>query len=144
MPDYAVVDASLVVKWFVREDDADLAGRLLQQWERDETSVVAPHLLLFEVTNILHRKWVTGDLDRELALAALEDLAAFDILLHHDHLLHRRALEIADLLGQGAAYDSHYLALAELYDCDLWTADARFQRAATSITDRVHLLRQQA
>ena len=41
-------------------------------------------------------------------------------------------MELADQLQQGAVYDAHYLALAESLGCDLWTADARFSRAAGS------------
>ena len=41
-------------------------------------------------------------------------------------------MEIASELGQGAVYDSHYLALAELLNCELWTADERFYRATAT------------
>ena len=51
-----------------------------------------------------------------------------------------RALELASQLDQRDAYDSHYLALAEELDCDFWTADARFYRAAGSLVDRIRLL----
>ncbi len=40
-----------------------------------------------------------------------------------------RAVEIARLTTQTDAYDSQFLALAERLQCDLWTADERFQRA---------------
>lgn len=39
---------------------------------------------------------------------------------------------MADQLRQDAAYDAHYLALAETLNCDLWTADERFYRAASA------------
>jgi hypothetical protein len=51
--------------------------------------------------------------------------------------LHSRALELAGRLGQGATHDSHYLALAETLECDLWTADQRFRRAAGASVTRV-------
>lgn len=37
-------------------------------------------------------------------------------------------------------FDAHYLALAEELDCEFWTADARFYRAATPTADRIRLL----
>ena len=39
--------------------------------------------------------------------------------------LYDRALQIADQFNLGAVYDAHYLALAQLLGCDLWTADQR-------------------
>ena len=46
--------------------------------------------------------------------------------------LHVRALELASELRQGAVYDAHYLAHEESLECELWTADQRFQRAASA------------
>jgi len=45
--------------------------------------------------------------------------------------LHRRAIDLADQLHQEAAYDAHYLSLADIMGCDLWTADERFYRTAS-------------
>ena len=57
--------------------------------------------------------------------------------LHRPPNLHARALEIASQFKQGAAYDSHYLALAEIVGCELWTADERFFRAASPSVDNL-------
>ena len=70
----------------------------------------------------------------------METLLASGIELHETPFLHMRALELASQLDQRDAYDSHYLALAEELDCDFWTADARFYRAAESSVDRIRLL----
>ena len=49
-------------------------------------------------------------------------------------------MELAWELHQPAAYDAHYLALAEILDCEMWTADDRFFRAASSTSGRVRRL----
>ncbi len=125
-----VVDASLALKWLVGEEDSEKATALLRSWGRGGRQLVAPHLLAAEVTNALHRKVVQGDLERAQAIRLIERLTALPFELHDSPGLHRRALELAGELGQGASYDCHYLALAEALECELWTADDRFYRAA--------------
>jgi predicted nucleic acid-binding protein len=44
--------------------------------------------------------------------------------------LHREALQWAHQLGQGAAYDAAYLALAEQLQAPFWTADRRLANPA--------------
>ena len=135
-----VVDASLALKWLVGEEDSEKATALLRSWGRGGRQLVAPHLLAAEVTNALHRKVVQGDLERAQAVRLIERLTALPFELHDSPGLHRRALELAGELGRGASYDCHYLALAEALDCEYWTADDRFHRAARSAYASVHSL----
>ncbi|MGH9783045.1 MAG: type II toxin-antitoxin system VapC family toxin, partial [Terriglobia bacterium] len=39
--------------------------------------------------------------------------------------IHPRALELTERFNFQAAYDAHYLALAEAHRCECWTADER-------------------
>lgn len=135
-----VVDASLAIKWLIAEEDSERATALLLSWGREGRRLVAPHLLASEVTNALHRKVVQGELERAQAVRLIERLLSLRLELHDPPHLHRRALELAGELGQGAVYDCHYLALAEALECELWTADARFHRAASAAFPSVHAL----
>jgi len=65
------------------------------------------------------------------AVRLLDGLLASGIELRESRSIYSRALELVDQLQQAAAYDAHYLALAETLNCDLWTADERFYRAVT-------------
>lgn len=49
-----VVDASLAVKWIVREPGSNEALGLLEKWIRAGVALSAPPLLLYEVANVLH------------------------------------------------------------------------------------------
>ena len=142
MSESVVVDSSLAVKWLLLEEHSDLADELQSEWQEQGVRLLAPHLLLFEVTNVLHQRVRRGTLSHGAASTLLRRMTDMSITLHHDDSLHHRALDLANQLGQSAAYDSHYLALAEQYDCDLWTADGRYFRSARRITDKIQLLGQ--
>ena len=140
MSEFVVVDASLAVKWLVEEEDSDKAHAVLQSWVTQDISRLAPYLLPFEVANALHRRVVRGDLSVGESSRMIARLLGSRLELHQTPGLHVRALEMANRLKQGAAYDAHYLALAESFDCELWTADERFFRAASSGVDNVRWL----
>lgn len=134
-----VVDASVVTKWLVDEDDSDKAHALLEAWDGEGIRPTAPGFLPAEVTNALHRRVVRRDLTVEEAAVLLARLAP-RVELQEPPGIHARALQLASELGQGAAYDCHYLALAEALECELWTADERFHRAASPAFPFVHAL----
>jgi len=48
-----VIDASVAVKWFVEEPDSSAAHRLLEAHATGETTLVAPDLVVYEVSNVL-------------------------------------------------------------------------------------------
>ena len=126
-----VVDASLAVKWLVEEDDSDKAHAILQSWVAQGIRRIAPYLMPFEVANALHRRVLHGELSVADSARMIARLLESSLELHQPPGLHVRALQLASQLNQSAAYDAHYLALAESVNCELWTADERFYRAAS-------------
>ena len=132
-----VVDASLAVKWLVEEDDSDKAHAALESWVAQDVTRIAPYLLPFEVANALHRRALRGELNVDDSIRMMTRLLESRLELHQPPGLHVRALQLASLFRQTAAYDAHYLALAESIGCELWTADERFYRAASPSLDNV-------
>jgi len=135
--DAVVVDASLVTMWAVPERHSATALALVDRWGRDNVRLLAPCLLIAEVTNALYKRVLRGELNVSTAEAALDVILAFDIDLREEPSLAHRALSLARRLRQPTTYDCHYLALAERYDCALWTGDRRFYNAAHRIEPRV-------
>ncbi len=135
-----VVDASLAVKWLVREVHSDKALALAHSWASRAIQPVAPHLMPVEVANVLHRRVIRREIAPETAIRLMEGLLASGIELRGTRDLHRRALLLAARLRQNAVYDAHYLALAEALQCELWTADERFCRAAAPVIGNVRWL----
>jgi len=93
---------------------------------------MAPYLMPVEVANALYKRVMRQEISLQEAAALLDGLLSTRIELHEPAGVHIKAMELAAELKQDAVYDAHYLALAEALNCELWTADERFYRAATS------------
>ena len=133
----AVVDASLAAMWALPEPHTAAALALAQQWGRDATRLLAPCLLVAEVTNTLYKRLLRGEMDLSAAEAALGIIFAFAVELREEPGLAARALSLASELHRPTTYDCHYLALAEQLDCVLWTGDERFYNAVHRAKPRV-------
>lgn len=139
-PVRVVVDTSLALKWVVTEVDTPQADALFAGWEAAGAILAAPALFVTESGNALYQAVRRGMLT--LAGAASRHTALLRVMSIQldDTADGAAALALADQLGQGASYDSVYLALARRLGCDLWTADNRFARAARPHGYRVHTL----
>lgn len=137
MSEFVVVDASVAVKWLLKEDHSDEARSLAQLWESQGVRMAAPYFMPAEVSNVLHRRVILNEINVEEAMSLIEVLLASGVELYSPPGLYTRALELASLLGQGAVYDAHYLALAEVLDCEYWTADRRFYRGVSPVVRSV-------
>jgi predicted nucleic acid-binding protein len=123
---YVVVDASLAVKWVLKEPHAEEALALAEDWAVARIRPSAPCLLLVEATNVLHRRAMLGHISLSQARQLLAGLLDMGIEIRESPQIHLRALELAQELQRPSVYDTHYLALADILGCDLWTADERF------------------
>ena len=144
MNGHVVVDASLAFKWLVKEIYTAEANDLGRLWNSRGTLVAAPYLMPVEVTNALHQRVARGELTLEAATQRMDSLLSSGLELHQPPHLYSRALELAGQLRQGAAYDAHYLALAETLGCELWTADEKFYRAASPAARSVRWIEERA
>ncbi|MGQ0814169.1 MAG: type II toxin-antitoxin system VapC family toxin [Gemmatimonadota bacterium] len=113
-----VVDASAAVEVLLKLRAADaLMMRLFEESE----SLHAPHLFDVEVSQVVRRYWLRGDLTTARAAEALHDLADLPLTRYpHDSLLKR----IWELRQNLTAYDAAYVALAEALEAPLVTRDA--------------------
>jgi predicted nucleic acid-binding protein len=135
------VDASLAVKWILDEERSDQAKALYRATVRAGRQIVAPPLLPLEVTNILRQRTRSVDsMSLDVATDLLDEFLALPIEIHNPDGLHRRALALACSLDLPAAYDAHYLALAEHLGCELWTDDQRLVRRVENDLSFVHRL----
>ena len=117
-----VVDASVVVT-LLADDGAD--GDRARARLRDE-HLVAPHLLDIEVTSAWRRLAAAGDLDDRRAAFAIVDLRALRLeRVPHGPLIER----CWELRRSLSVYDAAYVAVAEVIDAVLLTADSQLANA---------------
>lgn len=127
-----VLDASVVVEWLLRLPRADAVEERL----RADTSWHAPHLLGVEVTQVVRRGVLRGDMSAARGREALEALIDLDVTRYPHEPLLGLAWELRENI---TAYDAVYVALAMALECPLLTLDARLA-AATPAGARVDLL----
>jgi predicted nucleic acid-binding protein len=116
--------------------------QLWRQWQLDNRQLAAPTLLRYEVTNALYRYQKQGLLSEDIVRIGLKAVLTLPIRLHGEADLHTRALALAERFALPAAYDAHYLAVAEQLDAEFWTADRRLAQAVGSILSWVHVVEQ--
>ena len=121
------VDASVVLRLVTRPDDHHTQA-LWDEWERDAAHLLSPLLLRYECASVLHRYCRQGHLSAQACDAALDVVLALPLVTVVDPDLHRLAMAAAARYDLPAAYDAHYVALAERESAQLCTADLRLAR----------------
>lgn len=115
-----VLDASVAVKWVLREEHAATARRILSTRE-----LLAPHLLWAEVGNTLWKRHRRSESSVEEVRRMLSEVQRLPVMTFAHWPLLPAALDLAISLHQ-TVYDCLYLALAETRNSIMVTADRRF------------------
>lgn len=116
-----VVDASVVVKWFIPEEHSDVAEFLLDE----NFELAVPRLFFAEFGNILWKKFTRGEIRQEQIVDATVQLRAAELTAMPDELLLDAAVALACDLKH-PVYDCLYLALADALETTVVTADQKF------------------
>jgi predicted nucleic acid-binding protein len=126
----AVLDASVVLKWFHREGEAraDAARALREEFEAGELRIMAPPLLWLEIINVAARRWQWPPPQLEALAISLSGLG-FELIEPEPETIARWA-------GRGlTAYDAAYVAVAEETGALVITDDAQICRVAAALAE---------
>jgi len=114
-----VIDASVLLPALL---DGGGSGALARTALAGASQRHAPALLDLEVTAGVRSKLARGDIEPASAASAVADLVVYPVERHD----HRRLLpRVWSLRDNVTAYDAAYVALAEVLDATLLTADQR-------------------
>jgi predicted nucleic acid-binding protein len=124
----AVLDASVVLKWFVAEQRGSFEARTLRNdYNAGRLSVVVPALLFLELLNVAGRRWRWEEEPLLQFAEALSDLS-FEVGEPELQL-------VASWVARGlTAYDAAYVALAEERGLALVTDDETIIELAPEIS----------
>jgi len=122
-----VVDASVVLKWFVPEIHSDAARRLLAATHQ----FLSPDLLFPEAGNAIWKKVRRGELTAEEGRRLAADISSVAVETVSTRGLMSEAHALAVTTGL-TVYDAMYLALAVRLKTELIAADDRLDRSVAA------------
>lgn len=127
-----VVDASVAIKWYVRDEiDADKAIAMLLDYENGKIKLIIPTLFYYEIANAVNTAALRGRITKDEGQDIIKDLLITDLItlddakLIHPAYLYARKYKIS-------VYDASYLVAAKEHNVPIYTADRRFYEAVKS------------
>lgn len=136
-----MVDANILIALGLADEPLHTqASQLLAAWQAAKETLIAPCLFRSEVTAVVRKVVYQERLTPEQGRLLLAQFLAYPVDFHEDIDLLKAAYELAVRFNRPRAYDSQYLALAERFSCDFWTADERLFRAVQSSLSSVKWL----
>ncbi|AWS00416.1 type II toxin-antitoxin system VapC family toxin [Metallosphaera hakonensis] len=131
----AVVDASVVIKWFANEEHSDKSLLLRDAYAKGLDDLFSPCILPFEVINGLKYSYNLGENELIEISRILND---FQITLYpFDHLMDE-AVSLSSRYGI-TIYDASYIALGKTLDEKVYTADEKLLRKVRGLTFVAHI-----
>ena len=133
-----IIDASVCVKWFSgdKEKDIEKADLLKNQHLNKEVLLVAPDLLIFEITNALS---FNPSFDFDKTSRAIDSLFLMEIKFfktNHDLVLESIKIRFEKNI---TIYDAVYIAVAKKLNSQLITADRKLFEVTKGIENVILL-----
>jgi len=124
----AIVDASLVIKAILPNSENAASQAVLAHLHN--VQLAAPALWVYEITSTFAKAVHFGQITEEEGGLAIRQALALGVqIILPDETQSLLAYQWTLKLNRAAAYDSFYLAIAEVLEADFWTADQRLIRS---------------
>jgi len=119
-----VIDASVLIKFYVPEILSDKAEELLTRVAQGDVTLLAPDLIYPEAGNILWKKQRLNELTRSEVEEIIDVIVLLPLKIEASKLLLPLAIDIA-IAYRITIYDALYLSLARIYEIKMMTADRK-------------------
>ena len=131
----AVVDASVVIKWFANEEYSKESLLLKEKYVMGLEDLSAPCILPFEVLNGLKYTYNLGEKELEEVGKVLKD---FQITMYWFEGMVEEIVSLSVKYGI-TVYDASYIALGKVLNERVYTADEKLVRKVKEVPFVVHI-----
>jgi len=134
-----VLDASVIIAAVVADEPLHMqAETQFARWQTRAERFIAPPLYRAEVTAVCRKLVIQQRYSPIDAREILMQMLSFPIEIISHQTLYLRAYDLANAYAFSRAYDTQYIALAELCACTCWTADQRLVNTVSRSLPFVH------
>ena len=125
-----VIDANILIAFGLSDEPLHTqASQVLSTWASAGTTLAVPRLFRSEITAVVRKAVYQQRITHDHGRGMLARLLMYPVELHEDDTLLKSAYELAEEFNRPRAYDTQYMALAQRFSCEFWTADERLFNA---------------
>lgn len=121
---HVVLDTSVVAKWFFPEEGSAKALKVKDDFAKSSLTISVPVLIFYELNNLLKTSVKMLRIKEESASSAYRAFLNLNLAAYSSKELLEKTLSLA-IKYNISSYDASYIALAELLEAPLLTADQR-------------------
>jgi predicted nucleic acid-binding protein len=119
-----VIDASVLIKFYIPEILSDKAEELLDRVEQGDMMLLAPDLIYPEAGNILWKKQRMKELTRPEVEEIADAIISLPLKIEASKPFLSLAMDIA-IAYRITVYDAIYISMARVYEIKMMTADRK-------------------
>ena len=119
-----VIDASVLIKFYVPEILSDKAEELLNRVAQGDVMLLAPDLIYPEVGNILWKKQRMKELTRPEVEEITDAIVSLPLKIEASKQLFPLAIDIG-IAYKITVYNAIYISMARVYEIKMMTADRK-------------------
>jgi predicted nucleic acid-binding protein len=131
------VDSSLALDWLLPTENSEAIDRLWLSWKVAGIGIVVPPLFHVEVTSVIRRLVHSKRLLSEEGEILFLEYVGMQVETIDYTDVPGTAWKLARRFNLPSTCEMQYLAVAELEDCELWTADRKLVDALRGKSNRV-------
>jgi predicted nucleic acid-binding protein len=131
------IDASLALTWLLPAEQDGIASILRRKWDEQGVEIITAPLFHAEVTLVLSEQVYFKKLLPEEGEEVFSVYLGMGVKSIDTPEIQKKAWELAKKFNLPRTYDTQYLGVAELKDCELWTNDRRLVNSLRGKVSRI-------